>query len=145
MNETLERRISQLDDEDLLLLLTTHAEEYRPEALEQARAEAARRNLEVKAPRMPEDRTAKGVGSALRSFADGVASELGSGRYTAAGRPVSCAQCGADEFVARPAVVNTRGLTFFGLDWLDRGAVVLVCERCGLLTWFQRAPDRVRY
>ena len=42
-------------------------------------------------------------------------------------RTVLRGHCGHDRFDSRSAVVNTRGLTFFGLDWLDTGATVLAC------------------
>lgn len=144
MNDTLERRISELHDEDLLLLLTTDADQYRADALELARAEARRRHLEIAPPAHSENREGSNLGEAFRGFADGVASEFRDGRFTAAGKPIACAHCGGELFELRSAVVNTRLLTFFALDWLNQGASVLVCKACGLLTWFRSAPDRVR-
>lgn len=140
MNDTLEQRINALSDEELKRMLTIDADQYRPEALELGGAEARRRELEIEAP--AEDATASSVASALGAFADGVASEFRAGGFIAAGRRITCTHCSGESFKLRPAVVNTRGLTFFGLDWLDRGATVLVCEACGLLMWFRVAPER---
>ncbi len=36
--------------------------------------------------------------------------------------------------------MNTRGLTFFGLDWLNQSATAMVCMRCGLVQLFTGAP-----
>ncbi len=144
MNDTLEQRIGELPDEELLLLLTTDADRYRSEALELARAEAKRRNLNGDALGLSENRKGSTLGEALRAFGTGVASEFRSGRFTAAGKPIACPHCAGGVFELRSAVVNTRALTFLRLDWLNRGAAVLVCESCGLLTWFRNAPDRVR-
>jgi hypothetical protein len=144
MTDTLERRIGELPDEELLRLLTTDEDQYRPEALQLARAEARRRRLEIEPPDLSEDRAGSNLGGALRAFADGVAEEFRPGRFTAAGKRIVCSHCGGEVFELQSALVNTRALTFFSLDWLNRGAMVLVCESCGLLTWFRNAPDRIR-
>jgi len=144
MNDTLEQRIGELPDEELLLLLTTDADKYRSEAIELARAEAERRHLDVEAPGPSEHSEGSTLGEAFRAIAGGVASEFRSGRFTAAGKLIACPHCAGEIFELRSAVVNTRALTFLRLDWLNRGASVLVCEACGLFTWFRSAPDRVR-
>jgi hypothetical protein len=144
MNDTLEQRIGELPDEELLLLLTTDADKYRSEALELARAEAERRNLKVEAPDLPEHREGATLGEALRAFADGVSSEFRAGRFMAAGKQIACPHCAGEIFELRSAVVNTRAMTFLRLDWLNRGAAILVCESCGLLSWFRTPPERIR-
>jgi hypothetical protein len=143
MNDTLAQRIGELPDEELLLLLTTEADKYRAEALALARAEAERRNLDVDAPGLSVHRDGSTLGEAFRAFATGVSSEFRAGRFTAAGKPIACPHCGGEVFELRSAVVNTRALTFLRLDWLNRGAAVLVCESCGLFSWFRSAPERV--
>jgi len=143
MTSTLEQRISALSDDELNRLLTVDADQYRPEALEFALAEAERRHLDIEPPEgQPAD--GSGIGTALGAFAKGVASEFAAGRFSVEGRGVTCTHCGGDSVKLQPAVVNTRALTFFGLDWLNRGASVLACEACGLLIWFRRTPDRIR-
>lgn len=144
MNDTLGQRIGELPDDELLLLLTTDADKYRAEALELARAEAERRNLNVAALGQSGHSEGSTLGEAFHAFATGVSSEFRSGRFTAAGKPIACPHCAGEIFELRSAVVNTKALTFLRLDWLNRGAAVLVCEACGLLNWFRNAPDRVR-
>jgi len=35
-------------------------------------------------------------------------------------------------------LVNTPGLTFFGMEWANRQAENFVCDRCGHVLWFLR-------
>ena len=36
----------------------------------------------------------------------------------------------------REAQLNTAGMTFLKLDWLNKTATIFVCEDCGRLEWF---------
>lgn len=63
-------------------------------------------------------------------------------RYAAAGKPVTCPHCHRDTFHKGSALLNTAGLTFLDLDWLNRSATTLACARCGLIQWF--VSDLVR-
>jgi hypothetical protein len=65
------------------------------------------------------------------------------GRFEVAGQVLTCAACSGDYFVVRKAQLNTRGATFFGLDWANRGAHALVCDRCSRIEWFVDLPARV--
>ncbi|MBO0852548.1 MAG: hypothetical protein J2P18_02120 [Nocardia sp.] len=49
---------------------------------------------------------------------------------------VSCSHCEGQWFRARKALLNTRGLTLYGLDWANRSADVYECAECGHLEWF---------
>lgn len=144
MTNTLEDRIASLSDEQLSRVLTIDAGQYREEALELARAEAGRRNLSPTSVVPDEESPASDLGGALRAFVEGVASQFRAARFSAGGKRLACSHCGNELFEERSAVVNTRGLTLVGLDWLDKGATVLVCTGCGLLHWFRSCPERVR-
>jgi hypothetical protein len=61
-------------------------------------------------------------------------------RYTAGGKPIACPHCGGDVFTLQKVLVNTRGATFFNLDWLNRGAVALTCGACSRIEWFREPP-----
>jgi hypothetical protein len=61
-------------------------------------------------------------------------------RWTAADRPIACPHCAGDTFVERSILLNTRGLTFFELDWLNDTAAVLECTKCSRLEWFAKRP-----
>lgn len=56
--------------------------------------------------------------------------------YSVAGKAVQCPHCGGTVFATRKILLNTRGATFFSFDWLNKGATVLTCARCGRLEWF---------
>jgi len=145
MTETLGLRIVSLTDDELTRLLTVEAEQYREEALDIARAEAERRGLVIGASSPDPNPGGANIGTALRAFGQGVGQAVASaykpGRYTAGGKALLCTHCGHDRFDSQSAVVNTRGLTFFGLDWLDKGATVMACTRCGLVQWFRTPPE----
>ncbi len=55
-----------------------------------------------------------------------------------AGHPLKCPVCGHDRFERRQSLLNTRWMTFFEFDWLNRKADNYVCERCGHVLWFLR-------
>jgi hypothetical protein len=42
-----------------------------------------------------------------------------------------------------PAQLNTAGMTLLNLDWANRSATILACERCGRIEWFLQPPDRI--
>ncbi|HEX4956507.1 MAG TPA: hypothetical protein VF017_24225 [Thermoanaerobaculia bacterium] len=56
------------------------------------------------------------------------------------GKALSCQHCGGTSFSSRTIQLNTRGLTFLSLEWMNRAATVFVCVRCGHLHWFL-APE----
>ena len=49
-----------------------------------------------------------------------------------------CPHCGKDAFIQRSIMLNTQGLTFLQLDWLNQNANVLECVECGRLEWFTK-------
>ncbi len=146
MTDALSLRISSLTDGELVRLLTVDAAPYREEAFDLARSEASRRGIVVGGAAVEAPAGSRPVGAALgnavRAFGQGFAAQLSPGRYTAAEKVVLCPHCGHDAFDAQTAVVNTRGLTLFGLDWLDMGATVLACATCGRIEWFRTPPAR---
>lgn len=63
--------------------------------------------------------------------------------YSVGGKQVTCSHCGGQDFDLGRAMLNTRGFTFFGLDWANRGANLLICKRCGEVRWFVAEPQRL--
>ena len=58
-------------------------------------------------------------------------------KYTSeAGLKITCLHCNYDRFEFGKALLNTRGMSFFDLDWLNKDAVTLACRRCGFIHWF---------
>lgn len=70
-------------------------------------------------------------------------STLNAQSYSVAGKAVQCPHCTGTTFEARKILLNTRGATFFNFDWLNKGATVLTCSRCGRLEWFAAEPRAV--
>jgi len=53
------------------------------------------------------------------------------------GKQVPCPICGETAFAARKIMLNTRKLTFFNLDFLNKTATTYRCLRCSHLLWFE--------
>ncbi len=137
----LAQRIESLEDRQLLHLLTVDAEQYTPLALELAEAEAARRNLAVAAPDAePPERPS--VRDAALEALKAVRDTFDPAQFVLSGKAVRCSHCDGDLFQERQVLLNTRLRTLVKLDWLDRAATALVCEQCGLIQWFLKAPQR---
>lgn len=55
---------------------------------------------------------------------------------TIKGHKLSCTICKNDTFWERETLMNTKTLTFFKLDWLNKKALNLICDNCGHVLWF---------
>ncbi|MDQ7793317.1 MAG: DNA-binding protein [bacterium] len=56
--------------------------------------------------------------------------------HEVAGRKLACPFCDHNRFWTRRTLMNTRGATFFNLDWANREAHNYICEQCGYVLWF---------
>ncbi|MDD1750519.1 MAG: hypothetical protein LUO89_11670 [Methanothrix sp.] len=63
------------------------------------------------------------------------------GKFRVQRKVIRCPLCAHNEFDQGTALLNTPGMTFFGLDWANRTATVLCCRRCGRIEWFLRQPE----
>ena len=63
--------------------------------------------------------------------------------YAVADKPVRCPHCGGSKFTPSSALLNTRGLTVFGVDWADPKASILICGECGRIEWFAQEPTEI--
>ena len=70
-------------------------------------------------------------------------SAMGPARFAAGGLAISCTHCKKGEFEKREAQLNTAGMTFLDLDWMNRSGTALVCTNCGLIQWFAIEPERL--
>jgi predicted nucleic-acid-binding Zn-ribbon protein len=59
---------------------------------------------------------------------------------TLSGLPLHCPHCQHTRFFERNWQLNTSGMSFFDLDWLNRSAKNFVCARCGRIEWFTEVP-----
>jgi len=66
---------------------------------------------------------------------------MGPTKVVRGGTPLTCAHCSGQTFWERSALLNTPGMTWLGLDWLNESAEVFVCGTCGRLEWFLFVPD----
>ena len=58
-------------------------------------------------------------------------------RVLVLGEPLTCVVCRkGQEFERREANMNTKGMTFLGLDWLNRSGDGAVCLTCGYVHVF---------
>ena len=55
---------------------------------------------------------------------------------TILGKPLICPVCGHNEFWRRQTLMNTPGMTFFGVEWANKRADNLICDACGYIYWF---------
>jgi hypothetical protein len=80
---------------------------------------------------------------ALKAGVEGFKEGTEPREYSVAERPVRCPHCGERKFAPGSALLNTRGLTVFNLDWADPSASILVCAECGRIEWFVREPVEI--
>lgn len=52
------------------------------------------------------------------------------------GNPMRCEICDHDRFFQREGKIQTTGMTFLELDWLNQSANCVVCAQCGYVHWF---------
>jgi predicted nucleic-acid-binding Zn-ribbon protein len=65
-------------------------------------------------------------------------------KYTSeAGLQIVCTHCKYERFEQSKALLNTRGMTFLDLDWLNDDATILICKRCGYTHWFCKEVKKV--
>ncbi len=75
-----------------------------------------------------------------KALFDSTAAPHTSNSYQLAGRAIRCPHCGHNQFDQATALLNTPGMTFFGLDWANRTASLLSCRQCGRIEWYLQAP-----
>jgi hypothetical protein len=85
----------------------------------------------------------KNLKRAMKAGVKGFAKAFAPGGYEAGGVQVRCAHCSGELFQEREALLNTTGASLVGLDWLNKSGTALVCERCGLIQWFAKRPERL--
>jgi DNA-directed RNA polymerase subunit RPC12/RpoP len=121
-------RPSELSDVDLVRLLTRDKAGQSADVLATAEAEALRRGLPIDEAFIPAEEVEE---PSVSEDGDGELFESG-------GQNIACTQCGHDRFKKRRVLLNTRGLTYLNLDWLNQGAMALTCRRCGLVQLFAK-------
>jgi len=54
------------------------------------------------------------------------------------GHDLTCPVCQHDAFWNRKTLMNTPGMTFWGIEWANKEADNYVCSSCGYVMWFLR-------
>ncbi len=52
------------------------------------------------------------------------------------GHKLTCPICKQDQFWTRETLMNTTGMTLFGVEWANKAATNYVCDNCGHVLWF---------
>lgn len=52
------------------------------------------------------------------------------------GVALTCSHCGCGHFTHDQFLLNSRGMSFMGLDWANENANVYLCKNCGHIEWF---------
>jgi predicted nucleic-acid-binding Zn-ribbon protein len=65
-------------------------------------------------------------------------------RYSASGVMITCPCCQNDTFKLDHRQLNTSGASLFGLDWANKSAAILVCQRCTHISWFMKDPSALK-
>jgi hypothetical protein len=142
----LREHIEALSNQELVQMLSEDSSQYRPEALAIAKEEFSNRGLSLDSPETPRAADEKSESSRLiesvRVGTKAVIEALGPGSYRVAGAKIICPNCQHDQFESQTVLLNTRGLTFFKLDWLNAAATILTCSNCSLIQWFKRPLER---
>ncbi len=61
---------------------------------------------------------------------------VGDRGFSAAGKALRCPICGDASFEKRHGVLDTRGASFFGWTWANRGSTELICDGCHYVMTF---------
>jgi len=56
--------------------------------------------------------------------------------HSVKGKKLECPICSKKKFFTRRTLMNTPGMTFFGLEWANKEATNYICESCGYVMWF---------
>ena len=81
-----------------------------------------------------------GVKRGVRAIVEGE----GPSEYIAVDKVVMCPHCEHTEFIQGSAQLNSAGMSFLGLDWANKSATTLMCDRCGFIMWFGISPNRIQ-
>jgi predicted nucleic-acid-binding Zn-ribbon protein len=57
------------------------------------------------------------------------------------GKNIICPHCNNMQFMQKPILLNTSGMTFFSLDWANKSATTLTCTKCSQIQWFLEQPE----
>jgi len=85
-----------------------------------------------------------GIFSGRKQIFDSTRIDHFTNTYQMEGKLIVCPQCGHNQFDLGSALLNTPGMTFFGLDWANRTAAILACKQCGRLEWYLRQPQEMK-
>ncbi|WP_221798910.1 hypothetical protein [Paenibacillus typhae] len=80
----------------------------------------------------------------FKLFSKNIKEMRGPAAYEVNGLRVICVHCRHDRFDHGFAQLNTALLSFLNLDFANRSANILTCDRCGYVHWFNKDIRKVR-
>lgn len=81
----------------------------------------------------------------FKLFAKKLKESKGPGQYKVNGINITCVHCQYNKFEHGYAQLNTALLSFLNLDFANRSANILTCDRCGYVHWFNKDIKRVYF
>ncbi|MCM3628281.1 hypothetical protein M3194_12990 [Paenibacillus glycanilyticus] len=79
----------------------------------------------------------------FKLFAKNLKEAKGPGQYSTNGIAITCVHCYHNQFKHGYALLNTSLMSFLNLDFANRSANTLTCDRCGYIHWFNKEIDRI--
>ncbi|WP_343218196.1 zinc ribbon domain-containing protein [Haloferula helveola] len=84
-------------------------------------------------------KTIGGIGAGLKAVAKSLVTPAT--RFQVGDNPLLCPICRHDEFDRREMLMNTSGMSFMNMDWLNSSACALVCQKCKHIELFAETPS----
>lgn len=88
---------------------------------------------------IPMKNTFGSIGAGLKAAAKSLVTPTT--RYRVGDISLICPVCGHGEFDRREMLMNTSGMTFMNMDWLNSSACALVCQKCKRIELFAETPS----
>jgi predicted nucleic-acid-binding Zn-ribbon protein len=88
---------------------------------------------------LPMKNTFAGIGAGLKAVAKSIVTPTT--QYCVGDISLTCPVCGHDKFDRREMLINTSGMTFLNMDWLNSSACALVCQKCKRIELFAETPS----
>ncbi|RPI24441.1 MAG: hypothetical protein EHM61_17065 [Acidobacteria bacterium] len=141
--QILRDRFAEMEDEDLLRLVSEEASDYRPEAIEVARQEIQRRGLDTGRPSKADTPAAESTSEAGTSLDREEAEDESEPEPSASQQDwVTCAIC-AGRLRSAVLLAENQVIAVFDDNREARFVKLLVCPRCGNASMFVDMQTRV--
>ena len=62
--------------------------------------------------------------------------------YQVFDRKLVCPVCENNKFYTRETLMNTAGMAFFNLEFINKTANNYICDKCGYVYWFMDVSEK---